>query len=116
MAAAPIALTVPDIGTDIDGLRTWLLANTQDQAVAYSVLALIAYTFELYIKIVLVRSTSLPYMNNPELAPGKQGRVDILISDGVDPDCLYQHIVLDTAFDFTNTREWVVTINPLTGS
>jgi len=114
MATTPTPITVPDIGTDLDGLREWLLANVQQQATAYSILALIKYTFDLYIKIVLVRPTTLPYQNDPSLVPGKQGRVDLLISDGVDPDCLYQHIVLDTAFDFTNTREWVVTINPLT--
>lgn len=114
MATTPLALTVPESATDLDGLRTWLLANVQAQATAYSILALIKYTFDLYIKIVLVRPTTLPYQNDPTLIPGKQGRVDLLISDAQDPDCLYQHIVLDTAFDFTNTREWIVTINPLT--
>jgi hypothetical protein len=110
----PTPIVVPDTAVDLDGLRTWLLANTQTQTTAYSIMALIKYTFNLYIKIVQVRLTTLPYQNDPSLAPGKQGRIDILISDGSDPDCLYQHIVLDCAFDFTNTREWIVTISPLT--
>jgi hypothetical protein len=37
-----------------------------------------------------------------------------LISDGQDVDCLYQHIVLDSAFNMTNTLEWVVDISTLT--
>lgn len=114
MTAPPIALTVPESATNIDGLTTWLATSVQVEALATSVLGLIHYDFPLYIKIVLVRSTSLPYMLDPADIPGQQGRVDILISDGNDPDCLYQHIVLDTAFDFTNTQEWVVAINPLT--
>lgn len=114
MATTPTPLTVPESLTDLDGLRTWLLANCQTQALAFQVLALIAYTFPVIVKIVLVRSTSLPYQNDPAVIPGKQGRVDILISDGQDADCLYQHIVLDSAFNMTNTLEWVVDVSTLT--
>jgi hypothetical protein len=113
MATAPTPITVLESLTDLDGLRTWLLANCQTQALAFQVLALIAYTFPVIVKIVLVRSTSLPYMNDPSIVPGKQGRVDVLISDGQDADCLYQHIVLDSAFNMNNTLEWIVDINPL---
>jgi hypothetical protein len=114
MATNPTPITAPFQPTDLDGLRKWLLANVQQAATAYSILHLIQYTFPIYVKIVIVRYTTLPYSQDPNDIPGRQGRVDILISDANDPDCLYQRIVLDTAFDFTNTREWVVTINPLT--
>ena len=114
MATNPTPITVPESLTDLDGLRTWLLANCQSSTLAFSILALIAYTFPIVVKIVLVRPTTLPYAEDPTNIPGKQGRVDILISDGSDPDCLYQHIVLDSAFNFANTQEIIVTINPLT--
>lgn len=114
MATTPTPITVPESLTDLDGLRTWLLANCSTTTVAYSILALIGYTFPIIVKIVLVRPTTLPYAEDPTNIPGKQGRVDILISDGQDADCLYQRIVLDTAFNFANTQESVVTINPLT--
>ncbi|BDD79620.1 hypothetical protein [Burkholderia phage FLC9] len=113
MATNPTPITVPESLTDLDGLRTWLLANCQSSALAYSILALIAYTFPIVVKIVLVRPTTLPYAADPVNIPGKQGRVDILISDGLDPDCLYQHIVLDSAFNFANTKELVVEISSL---
>lgn len=116
MASTPTPLIVPESATDFSGLRNWLLKNVQDPAIAYHILSLIGYTFPIIVKIVLVRPTSLPYIADPTHIPGKQGRVDLLISDGSDADCLYQRIVLDTAFDFTNTREWVVTVNPLTPS
>lgn len=114
MATTPTPLVAPESLTDLDGLRTWLLANCETTTLAYQILALIQYTFPIIVKIVVVRFTSLPYQNDPSLIPGKQGRVDVLISDGQDADCLYQHIVLDSAFNMTNTLEWVVAINALT--
>jgi hypothetical protein len=114
MATSPTPITVPDLLTDLDGLRTWLLANCETSALAYSILSRIAYTFPIIVKIVLVRPTTLPYAEDPTNIPGKQGRVDILISDGQDADCLYQRIVLDSAFNMTNTLEYIVSINALT--
>lgn len=110
----PTSLITPESPVDLDGLRTWLLTNSVTQPLAESILQLITYTFDLTIKIVLVYGSYMPYAEDPTDNPGKQGRVDLLISGATDPNYLYQHIVLDTGFDVNNIREWVVDINPLT--